>query len=432
MTLRHLDLRGIAGDPAALRAALPGPGSVPEPPTKEVARIIEEVRSEGDAALRRLTSELDGVEVDELRVPDAELDRALGSLPSPLREALEVAHDRIRAYHAHATAPEADEFVSGGITVRHLTRPVARAGCYAPGGRARYPSTVLMCATPARVAGVREVVLCTPPGPNGRVDDATLAAARLAGVDEVYRVGGAHAIAALAYGTESIEPVDVVVGPGNRYVAEAERQVAGVVGVPSGTAGPSEVVVLAGPDSPTDLAAVDLVVQAEHGPDGLAWLVTWSEATAAAVGAEVARLVEESPRRSDLEATLARGGIVVLVDNPAEACAVANAVAPEHLELLTDDAEDLLGSIENAGAVFVGPLATASFGDYLAGPNHVLPTNRTARFASALRVDDFLRHLHAVSVDEEALDALGRHVVTLADTEGLPAHAQSVRVRWPR
>ncbi|MGA8725800.1 MAG: histidinol dehydrogenase, partial [Acidimicrobiales bacterium] len=266
----------------------------------------------------------------------------------------------------------------------------------------------------------------------GRVDDATLAAARIAGVDEVYRVGGAQAVAAMAYGTESIGAVDVIVGPGNRYVAEAERQVADVVGVPSGIAGPSEVVVIAGPETPAELAAVDLVVQAEHGPNGLAWLVTWSEEVAAAVSAEVTRLVAESSRREDLEATLADGGIVALVDGPAEACAVANAVAPEHLELLVDDAEALLGSIESAGAVFLGTLSPASFGDYLAGPNHVLPTNRSARFGSALRVDDFLRHIHAVSVDEKALETLGPHVVTLADTEGLPAHAQSVRVRWPR
>ena len=432
MTLRHLDLRGITDDPAALRAALPGPGSEPDRPVSEVAAIVEAVRTGGDTALRRLTASFDGVELDELRVPDAELDGALDRIPAELREAIEVAHDRIRAYHAHEVAPEVEEFASGGITVQHLTRPVARAGCYAPGGRARYPSTVLMCATPARVAGVREVVLCTPAATDGRIDDATLAAARVAGVDEVYRVGGAQAIAALAYGTESIEPVDVIVGPGNRYVAEAERQVAGVVGVPSGIAGPSEVVVVAGPETPIELAAVDLVVQAEHGPDGLAWLVTWSEEVAAAVTAEVARMVAASPRRGDLEATLGKGGIVALVDGPAEACSVANAVAPEHLEILTEDAEVLLGSIENAGAVFLGPRGAASFGDYLAGPNHVLPTNRSARFASALRVDDFVRHIHAVSVSEKALEVLGPHVVTLADTEGLPAHAQSVRLRWPR
>ena len=219
--------------------------------------------------------------------------------------------------------------------MRQLVRPVDRAGCYAPGGRARYPSTVLMCAVPAHVAGVEEIVLCVPPGPDGRVDDATLAAAAVAGVTEVYRVGGAQAIAAMAYGTESIAAVDVIVGPGNRYVAEAKRQVSGVVGVASAFAGPSEVVVIAGPDTPPEYAAIDLVVQAEHGPDGLAWLVTWSEEIVDAVDAAVDRIVAASPRRADLEATLGAGGWAVLVDGPKQAAAVSNVVAPEHLELLT-------------------------------------------------------------------------------------------------
>jgi histidinol dehydrogenase len=278
---------------------------------------------------------------------------------------------------------------------------------------------------------VEEIVLCVPPGPDGRVDDATLAAAAIAGVHEVYRVGGAQAIAAMAYGTESIEPVDVIVGPGNRYVAEAKRQVSGVVGVASAFTGPSEVVVVAGPDTPVELAAIDLVVQAEHGPDGLAWLVTWSEAVADGVTAEVDRIVRDSPRRADLEATLAGGGYAVVVDGPEQACEVANVVAPEHLELLVDDAASWLGSISSAGAVFLGSGSPASVGDYLAGPNHVLPTNRTARFASALRVDDFQKHIHAVTVDEKALEVLGPHVVALAETEGLTAHADSVRRRWP-
>jgi histidinol dehydrogenase len=288
-----------------------------------------------------------------------------------------------------------------------------------------------MCAVPAQVAGVEEIVLCVPPGPDGRVDDATLAAAAVAGVTEVYRVGGAQAIAAMAYGTESIAPVDVIVGPGNRYVAEAKRQVSGVVGVGSAFAGPSEVVVVAGPDTPAEYAAIDLVVQAEHGPDGLAWLVTWSEELVDAVDAAIDRIVADSPRRADLEATLGAGGWAVLVDGPKQAAAVSNVVAPEHLELLTKQADAVLAHIRSAGAVFVGTNAPASIGDYLAGPNHVLPTNRTARFASALRVDDFRKHIHAVRVDDEAVRVLGPHVVTLAETEGLPAHARSVQLRWP-
>jgi histidinol dehydrogenase len=429
MGLRRVDLRGLTG--RRLKEALARPADGPDRPSGAVADIIAEVRRDGDIALRRLTQGFDGVEVDEFKVGPVDMDAALGRIPDELRDALDVAYERILAYHLYESGgKEPDDFESGGITVRHLRRPVERAGCYAPGGRARYPSTVLMCAVPARVAGVDRIVLCVPPATDGRVDDASLAAAALAGVDEVYRVGGAQAIAAMAFGTESIDPVDVIVGPGNRYVAEAKRQVAGVVGVPAAFAGPSEVVVVAGPGTPPDLAAIDLVVQAEHGPDGAAWLVTWSERVADAVDRDVDRLVRNSSRRADLEATLRTGGHVVVVDGPEQACAVANIVAPEHLELLTDDADTLLPFVDTAGAVFLGPMSPASMGDYLAGPNHVLPTNRTARFASALRVDDFWRHIHAVTVTDAALETLGPAVVTLAETEGLPAHAESVRLRW--
>jgi histidinol dehydrogenase len=320
-------------------------------------------------------------------------------------------------------------FDDGLTTVKVVSRPVERAGCYAPGGRARYPSTVLMCAVPARVAGVGEIVLCVPPGPDGHVDDATLAAAALAGVDEVFAIGGAQAVAAMAYGTASVRAVDVIVGPGNRYVAEAKRQVAGVVGIASAFAGPSEVVVVAGGRTPPDLAAIDLVVQAEHGPDSLAWLVTWAALLLAALVGQVGTRVAASPRRAEIESTLASGGYACLVDGPEAAIEVANVVAPEHLELLVDDAQALLPLVRAAGAVFCGPGSPASIGDYLAGPNHVLPTNRTARFGSALAASDFLRHIHAVSVTPEGLHALGARVVTLATTEGLPAHAESVRLR---
>jgi histidinol dehydrogenase len=431
MALRRLDLRGFSGDRRALTDLLPRPVDEQDRSSEAVAAIIAEVRAGGDEALRAYTARFDHVDIDDLRVPADEIRAALARIPPALQEALDVAHDRILAYHAHEAGEVPDDFANGGVTVRHLVRPVARAGCYAPGGRARYPSTVLMCAVPAHVAGVEEIVLCVPPGPDGRVDDATLAAAAVAGVTEVYRVGGAQAIAAMAYGTESIAPVDVIVGPGNRYVAEAKRQVSGVVGVGSAFAGPSEVVVVAGPDTPAEYAAIDLVVQAEHGPDGLAWLVTWSEELVDAVDAAIDRIVADSPRRADLEATLGAGGWAVLVDGPKQAAAVSNVVAPEHLELLTKQADAVLAHIRSAGAVFVGTNAPASIGDYLAGPNHVLPTNRTARFASALRVDDFRKHIHAVRVDDEAVRVLGPHVVTLAETEGLPAHARSVQLRWP-
>jgi histidinol dehydrogenase len=228
-----------------------------------------------------------------------------------------------------------------------------------------------------------------------------------------------------------VPAADVIAGPGNAYVAEAKRQVSGVVGVASAFAGPSEIVVVAGPSAPAAFAAIDLVVQAEHGPDGLAWLVTWDDGLLRAVAAEVDRLVAASPRRADLEATLASAGIACLVDTPAHAMAVANTVAPEHLQLMVSDgeADALLAQVRNAGAVFVGEWSPASMGDYVAGPNHVLPTNRTARFASALRADDFRKHVHAVRVTPDAVRALGPYVVTLAETEGLPAHADSVRRR---
>jgi histidinol dehydrogenase len=425
MAFTRIDLRGHRGP---LDDVLPRPEDAGGDVREAVAAIVGRVRAEGDAALRALTEQFDGATLDALRVPPEEIEAALARTEPALRQALDVAWTRISAYHALEGGTPPD-YVDGGVRVQHLVRPVERAGCYAPGGRARYPSTVLMCAAPARVAGVGTLVLCVPPTADGRVDDATLAAAAIARYDEVYRVGGAQAIAAMAYGTESIGRVDVVVGPGNRYVAEAKRQVSGAVGVASAFAGPSEVVVVAGPETPAELAAVDLLVQAEHGPDGLAWLVTWSEQKADEVLAEAARRVAASPRRADLEATLASGGYACLVDGPEAALDVANVVAPEHLELLVEGAEALLPLVRAAGAVFCGLWSPASLGDYVAGPNHVLPTNRTARFASALRADDFRRHIHAVTAEREALALLGPHVVTLATTEGLPAHADSIRVR---
>ncbi|HMK98989.1 MAG TPA: histidinol dehydrogenase [Acidimicrobiales bacterium] len=426
MPLRRLDLRGVPSAQMADRLPPAPPGH--RFPTEEVAAIISEVRHGGDRALFDLTVRFDGTAPLSLAVAPAEIDDALVAVPSEVRAALELAWARIRAYHAaQVTAPP--EYVTEGVRVQHLVRPVQRAGMYAPGGRARYPSTVLMCAAPARVAGVRELVLCVPPGLDGRIDQATLAAAGIARVDEVYCVGGAQAVAAMALGTETIRPVDVVVGPGNRYVAEAKRQLSGVVGVPSAFTGPSEVVVVADDGTPAGWAAVDLAVQAEHGPDGLAWLLSWSERSIEEIDRALEEIVAASPRRQELEATLAGGGLAALVDGPAEALALSNAVAPEHLELLVEGAEALLPLVERAGAVFLGPYAPASVGDYVAGPNHVLPTARTARFASALGVHDFCTTVHAVTVEREGLARLAPAVAALAEVEGLPAHAASVRVR---
>ena len=428
MPLRVLDLRGT---PPPFDAVLPRPAAPGEDVHAAVAAILAEVREEGDTAVVRHTAAFDKADVsDGLRVPAEEIKEAAERVPPALRGALETAFERIVAYHAHEGTPPGD-YADEGVAVTHLLRPVARAGLYAPGGRARYPSTVLMCAAPARVAGVASLALCVPPGPNGDVDDATLCAATVAGVDEVYRVGGAQAIGAMAYGTASIPAVDVIAGPGNAYVAEAKRQVSGVVGVASAFAGPSEIVVIAGPGATPAFAAIDLAVQAEHGPDGLAWLVTWDPDVLEGVVVELGRIVDASPRKAELESTLATAGIACLVDGPDEALAVANTIAPEHLQLMVPDETGLLllDGVQNAGAVFVGEWAPASMGDYIAGPNHVLPTNRTARFASALRADDFRKHLHAVRVTPDALRTLGPSVVVLAETEGLPAHAESVRRR---
>ncbi|HZD65402.1 MAG TPA: histidinol dehydrogenase, partial [Acidimicrobiales bacterium] len=409
--LARLDLRGVTGDPTP---HLPRPAAATALPTAEVRSILDQVRAGGDAALRSLTERFDGAVVDGPVVPREACKEALEAIPGDLRAALEAAHGAIEGFHRHSVV-EVGPYEGDGVVVRTLRRPVARAGCYVPGGRAAYPSTVLMTAVPARVAGVGEVVLCVPPGRDGTVAAPTLAAAAIAGVDQVYRVGGAQAIGAMAYGTESVAPVDVIVGPGNLYVSVAQREVAGQVGVPAAFAGPSEVVVVADATIPAAWAGIDVVVQAEHGPHGLAWLVTWSEEVADAVGAEVARLVEASPRRDEIEATLAEGGYTVLVDGPEAALAVANAIAPEHLELLVEGAEDLLPLVHNAGAVFTGAFAPAAVGDYLAGPSHVLPTNGSARFASALGVDDFVRQVHAIGLDRPTLGRLGPHVAAIAE-----------------
>ncbi|MGI9079279.1 MAG: histidinol dehydrogenase [Acidimicrobiales bacterium] len=425
--LTRLDLRGAGRD---LRARLPRPAQPGAGPVEAVREILAAVAAGGDTAVREYTERFDGVAIDDLRVPPAELKAALEATPTPLRQALEAAHDAIATYH-RAQVRVDSRHEGDGIVVRELRRPMARAGLYAPGGRARYPSTVLMTAVPAREAGVGELVLCVPPEPDGRVAGVTLAAAALAGVDEVYRIGGAQAVAAMAYGTETIRPTDVIVGPGNIYVAIAKREVAasGLVGMPSGFAGPSEVVVVADETTPVEFAAIDVIVQAEHGPDGLAWLITWSDDVADAVGEAVKRLVADSPRRADLEATLATGGYAAVVDGPRAAVEVANIIAPEHLQLMCADAEELLPLVRNAGAVFCGLSSPAAIGDYLAGPSHVLPTNGSARFSSGLRVDDFTRHLHAVIVDEAALARVTPHVVAMAEAEGLSAHASSVTIR---
>lgn len=426
--LRRLDLRGAGTD---LRDRLPRPHQGEDGPLATVQEILADVRTRGDEAVRDLTERFDGVRPDALRVPAADITAARDSLDGDLLDAIEHAAAGIEDFHRTQVLGE-HTYTRDGIEVVGRKVPVDRAGCYVPGGRAIYPSTVLMTAIPAKVAGVAEVALCVPPDKTGRVPAPTLAAASVAGVDEIYAVGGAQAVGAMAHGTESIRPVDVIVGPGNVYVALAKREVAGLVGVPSAFPGPSEVVVVADESIAPDLAAVDVILQAEHGPGGLAWLISWSAEVLDAVTVEIDAQVAASPRRADIEATFAEGGYAVLCDDAEQAMAVANTIAPEHLELLTADPQALVPLVRHAGAVFCGPWSPASVGDYLAGPSHVLPTDGTARFGSALTVSDFQKDIHVVTVSAEGLRHAAPTVATLATAEGLVAHADSVLRRVDR
>lgn len=423
--LRRIDLRTSS---AALEEVLPRPTTPSGGPVDAVREILATVRADGDAAVRAYTERFDGVSLDTLVVDGGKIEAAIDRVDPRVREALETAAERIRAYH-EAQMPTEVSVEHSGLLVRGLHRAVERAACYVPGGRALYPSTVLMTAIPAAVAGVDEIVLCVPPGPDGAVPDVVLAAASIAGVHEVISVGGAQAIAAVAYGTESIRRVDVIVGPGNVFVALAKQEVAGLVGVPSSFAGPSEVVVVADGSVSADYAAVDVILQAEHGPDGLAWFVTWNEEFADEVVNSIERLVAAAPRRAEIEATLQSSGVAVICATIEQAMEVANFIAPEHLELQTADDEALLALVRHAGAVFCGAYAPASIGDYAAGPSHVLPTSGTARFASALTVRDFMKDLHVVRADREGFEALAETVEVLAGAEGLDAHAASIRLR---
>ncbi len=430
--LQRLDLREATGDLARL---LPAPSTGGAEPAEAVAEIVARVERDGDRAVRELTERFDGARLESLIVPEATVRSAPERIAPELRAALEVAAARIGAFHEHqrsVTATDASFVDATGLRVDTVFRPVAAAACYVPGGLAVYPSTVLHTAVPARVAGVERVVVCVPPRADGTVPDETLAACAIAGVDEVVGVGGAQAIAAVAQGTESIRPVDVIVGPGNIYVALAKRAVADRVGVPNAFAGPSEVVVVADATAPVDLVAVDLLVQAEHGPLGLAWCVTWDEAVADAVTAEVEAQLSGAARRAEIEATLGQNGHVALCASPEQALEVVNVVAPEHLQFMVADPDPLVAGVRNAGAIFCGPYTPASLGDYLAGPSHVLPTHRSARYGQVLGVADFCKEMHVVRADRDAFAELGPTLATLAEAEGLASHAESATRRLTR
>ncbi|MFL2987403.1 MAG: histidinol dehydrogenase [Candidatus Poriferisodalaceae bacterium] len=423
--LRRIDLRDREGP---LDLHLPRPDSGAQAPITEVRQIISEVREGGDASIRELTQRFDSVDVVLPRVSERELEEAWSSLGSDLVDALELAHDRILHFHQQE-AGQSHEVTQDDIKVTSVPQPVERAGLYVPGGRAVYPSTVLMTALPARAAGVDELVLCTPPNPSGDIEQVVLAAAYLCGVTEVYKIGGVQAVAAMAYGSETIRPVDVIAGPGNIWVATAKQEVAGMVGIAAAFAGPSEIVVVGDETCPSTSAAIDLILQAEHGPGGRAWLVTWNENYAEQVQEAMGYILQSSPRRSETLETLTEDGYLCLVNTPKEAVDVVNEIAPEHLQLMCDGSQDLVREVRNAGAVFLGNWGPASIGDYLAGPSHVLPTAGTARFSGALTVDDFQKRMHVVEVSKSGFDAVADAVDRLAQAEGLWAHAASVRER---
>ena len=394
----------------------------------KVQQILSRVRQEGDTALLELSERFDGLRPDPLRIPPERLAEAWEATPPQLQEALRLAHDRILAFH-QAQKP-ADLAISGphGERLGRRWRPVERAGLYVPGGRAAYPSTVLMNAVPARVAGVERLVMVTPPGPDGLPNPTVLAAAHLAGVVEVYRVGGAQAIAALAWGTASIPRVDVISGPGNLWVTLAKKAVYGQVGIDS-LAGPSEVLVIADHSARVDQVAADLMAQAEHDPLAAAILITTSPALADALPAAITAQLADHPRAAITRQALEDWGLIVVTETLEQAASLSDRFAPEHLELLVEDPEALAERIHHAGAIFLGPWSPEAVGDYLAGPNHTLPTSGTARFAGALSVETFLRHTSLIGFNRQALEATGQAVITLAESEGLHSHAESVRRR---
>jgi histidinol dehydrogenase len=417
MRLKHL---GTGTTAAQVRGLLAPRAGVEE----EVRSIVDDVRRGGDAAVERLTAAFDEAEVapERLAVPPTEIEAAVGMLEPAVLSGLRTAIANVRAVARAQRTGEVEVELPEGQRVEIRDVPVRRAGIYVPGGRAPYPSTLVMCAVTAQVADVDELAVCAPPGPHGRAHPLILAACCLCGVTEVYRMGGAQAIAALAHGTESVRPVDVIAGPGNAYVQEAKRQVAGVVGI-DGIAGPSELVVVASAGADAELVALDLLAQAEHGTEGLLALVT----TDAGLADEVERAIGRvAPRRPSVpDATLA----VVVAGEPRAALRLADELAPEHLEVVGEEVEALADRVRAAGCLFVGSEAGTAFGDYVAGSNHVLPTGRAARFQSALSVATFRRRMARVSLAAGAAGRLAPAGAALARAEGFPVHGESMERR---
>jgi histidinol dehydrogenase len=430
MTIRVLSTqdKGFARKFAAIRER----GAQTSAAVDDAARaIVADVRRRGDAALVALTEKYDRValKAKDLRVPAADIEAAAGMLDADARAALKLAADRIAAFHAHQVEKSWSFRDDAGFRLGQQITPLRRVAVYVPGGHASYPSSVLMTAIPARVAGVDEVIMLSPAGPDG-YNPAVLAAAKIAGVDAVYRIGGAQAVAAAAYGTRTVPKVDKIVGPGNAWVQAAKKLVYGDVDI-DGMAGPSEILVIADDSVDPAYAAADLLAQAEHGSgDECALLLTTSEDVARAVAGCIEAQLRELPRRAAIAAVLKRRGALVVVRDLDEAVAIAEEVAPEHLELLVRKPEALAKRLRNAGAIFLGACAPAALGDYMAGPNHVLPTGGTARFFSPLGVYDFVKRTSVVGATRSGLRALAPGIAALATLEGYDAHAAAVRRRF--
>ncbi len=429
LSIRRLDSRtpGFASELAQLLAF----ESAQDPKVESAAReILDAVKARGDDTVLEFTSRFDRwapATAAALEVDRATMQSALQKLPANVREALEVAAARIDAYHRHQLQPSWQYTEADGTVLGQQITPLDRAGLYVPGGKAAYPSSVLMNAMAAKVAGVKELIMVTPT-PDGQMNDTVLAAAALAGVDRVFRIGGAQAIGALAFGTQTIPAVDKVVGPGNAYVAAAKRFVFGVVGIDM-VAGPSEILVIADGSTDPDWVAMDLFSQAEHDEIAQAVLLCPDATYIDRVQSSMARLLETMPRADIIRASLNNRGAMILVRDLDEACELSNQIAPEHLELSIADANALLPKIRHAGAIFMGKFSSESLGDYCAGPNHVLPTSRTARFSSPLGVYDFQKRSSLIQVSREGAQTLGKVAATLARAESLEAHAQSADFR---
>lgn len=397
---------------------------------KTVSEIIQNVAQNGDQAVRDYERKFDNVNLADFSIPAFQLDQALDSIDEDLRAALELAKQNITSFHKQEIENSFVDVSTPGIMRGEKITPLASVGLYVPGGTAAYPSTILMCGIPAKLAGVKRVVMVTPPQPAG-INPAVLAAARLAGVDEVYQVGGAQAIAALAYGTETIPAVDKIMGPGNIFVATAKKQVFGKVAIDM-VAGPSEIGILADESANAKEIAADLLSQAEHDKRARAMLITNSKSLAEAVSKEVDRQLNTLPRQAIARTSIEDRGFIAVMENTAEMFELMNDVAPEHLEVQLKNPTQYLGLIKNAGSVFLGRYASEPLGDYVAGPNHVLPTGGTARFASPLGVYDFVKRTQFIQFDRQNLKADLKAITKLARTEGLEAHARAIETRFDK